>query len=123
MDQSYGQKEKLKAKKEIEQLFSEGKSLNKFPIRLIYKKTSVENDPKIKAAVSVSKRNFKKAVDRNYIKRLLREGFRKNKTLITTKTSDSFSFIFLYTDKKKPNSLLIESKIKDLLQKFIKKEL
>jgi len=87
MKPTFGTREKLKSKAQIELLFAEGKSISKYPIRLIYKKTTIEKEVPIKAAVSVSKRNFKKAVDRNHIKRLLRESYRKNKYLVLNNTT------------------------------------
>ncbi|WP_317045208.1 ribonuclease P protein component [Formosa algae] len=79
MKHTYGKTEKLKSKITIEKLFTEGKSVSAYPLRLVYLKTSFEDNVTIKAGVSVSKRNFKLAVDRNRIKRLLREAYRLNK--------------------------------------------
>jgi len=73
MNASYPKKEKLKSEKLISKLFLEGKSVSAYPLRMVYLKTTFDEAVKIKAGVSVSKRNFKKAVDRNRIKRLLRE--------------------------------------------------
>ncbi|WP_298546934.1 ribonuclease P protein component [uncultured Aquimarina sp.] len=123
MKATFGTNEKLKSKKEIELLFSEGKSIAKYPVRLIYRKTTLEKEAKIQAGVSVSKRNFKKAVDRNRIKRLLRESYRKNKYLVSNNTTHQFAFMFLYTGKEMPDYILIESKIKEIIQKFIAKEI
>jgi len=118
MKATFGTKEKLKTKKEIELLFSEGKSIAKYPVRLIYRKTTFDKDIGIRVAVSVSKRNFKKAADRNRIKRLLRESYRKNKYLVLHNTTHQFTFIFLYTGKEMPNYSIIESKIQEIIQKF-----
>ena len=123
MRQTFGRIEKLKSKKEIEPLFKEGKSIAQYPIRLIYRKTHFEDLVTIKTAVSVSKKNFKKAVARNRIKRLLREGYRKNKYIVTNNTTHQFAFMFLYTGKEMPEYTLVESKIKALLEKFKKQEL
>jgi len=66
--------EHLKSQKQIEQLFQSGTVVKAFPIRAIFEYTDrQEGQAKIQAAVSVSKRNFKRAVDRNRIKRLMRE--------------------------------------------------
>lgn len=118
MRQGFNHIEKLKSKKEIESLFSDGSSISQFPIRLIYKKTKFNDPILIKAAVSVSKRNFKKAVHRNRIKRLLREGYRKNKYIVIDNTTHHFTFMFLYTGKEMPAYDLVETKIKALLEKF-----
>ena len=70
--------EKLKSQKAIEQLFAEGKSVSAYPLRMVY----LDNQSQLKVGVSVSKRNFKLAVHRNRVKRLLREGYRLNKNLL-----------------------------------------
>ncbi|QKX04673.1 ribonuclease P protein component [Aquimarina sp. TRL1] len=123
MSVTFGKKEKLKSKKEITLLFSEGKSVSAYPIRLIYSKKSQKDLPLIKAGVSVGKRNFKRAVDRNHIKRLLRESYRKNKYLVTEKNTDYFSFLFLYTGKEIPDYAFLESKMKKVLLKFVEQEM
>lgn len=77
----YATHEKLKQKKEISFLFEKGKWRSCGRLRIIYvKDDSILNQ---KVGVSVSKRNFKKAVDRNRIKRLLREAYRLNKNVFT----------------------------------------
>ncbi|KAA1247289.1 ribonuclease P protein component [Aquimarina sp. RZ0] len=119
---TFTKKEKLKSKKEIDLLFSEGKTIAQYPIRLIYRKITSDTEVDIKTAVSVSKRNFKKAVDRNHIKRLLRESYRKNKYIVPH-TTHQFSFMFLYTGKEIPDYILVASKMKRILQKFVKQEI
>ena len=111
-------KERLKSKKEIDLLFAEGKSIAKYPIRLVYRKADFRDDVGIKAGVSVSKRHFKKAVHRNRIKRLMRESYRKNKYLVNH-TTHQFAFMFLYSGKELPEYNFVESKVKLVLQKFV----
>ncbi len=122
MKATFNKKERLKSKKEIELLFSEGKSISKYPVRLVYRKSNFEERIKIRTGVSVSKRNFKKAVDRNCIKRLMRESYRKNKYIVPN-TTHQFTFMFLFSGKEMPEYSLIESKIKGILQKFVEQEI
>lgn len=122
MKATFNKKERLKSKKEIELLFSEGKSISKYPVRLVYRKSTFEENIKIRTGVSASKRNFKKAVDRNCIKRLMRESYRKNKYIVPN-TTHQFTFMFLFLGKEIPEYSLIESKIKGILQKFVEQEI
>ena len=75
---TYGKDEKLKSRKVIESLFSNGHSFTVYPLKVLYK---IETDKEgiLQAGVAVSTRQFKKAVDRNRIKRLMRESYRIQK--------------------------------------------
>ncbi|WP_323787482.1 ribonuclease P protein component [Psychroserpens sp.] len=121
MSFSYSKKEKLKSQKLIEQLFSEGKSVSAFPLRMVYLKTEFEDGVQFKTGVSVSKRNFKNAVDRNRIKRLLREAYRLNKTIYFNNILGSYAFMILYISKDGTDFDSIETKMKQLLDTFSKK--
>ena len=126
MNQSLNKIEKLKSAKEISLIFQEGKSISAFPVRMFYRKAQFLNTDStiIKAAFSVSKKHFKKAVDRNRIKRLLRENYRKNKYIAyNNTTSHQYAIIFLYTGKEMPDHNLIQNKIKKLLSSFMEREL
>lgn len=79
----FGRKEKLKGRKLIEELFSSGKSFPVFPLRIIYRFLPA-TDGGLQIGVSASKRNFKKAVDRNRLKRLMREAYRLQKQELTS---------------------------------------
>ncbi|MEI9807213.1 MAG: ribonuclease P protein component [Bacteroidota bacterium] len=71
-----GRNERLKSRKSIEQLFSEGKKLMVAPYRVLYMLTTGGGEPSLLFSAGVSAKNFKKAVDRNRIKRLSREAWR-----------------------------------------------
>ena len=103
----FGKAEKLKSRKVVEELFARGKSLNVFPIRISYKFLPLPADEKtvLQVGVSVSKRNFKRAVDRNRIKRLLRETYRlqKRELIEVLKVQRRIGYVFfIYTDKQMP---------------------
>ena len=103
----FGKAEKLKSRKVVEELFARGKSLNVFPIRIFYKFLPLPADEKtvLQVGVSVSKRNFKRAVDRNRIKRLLRETYRlqKRELIEVLKVQRRIGYVFfIYTDKQMP---------------------
>ena len=118
---SYPRNEKLKGQKLIEKLFTEGKSISAFPLRLVYLKTDFEDNTKFKTGVSVSKRNFKNAVDRNRIKRLLREAYRLNKSMYFNNILSSYALMILYIGKDGTDFESIELKMKVLLDAFAKK--
>ena len=121
-DVSFPKKEKLTNKKVFEALFTEGKNLSEFPIKLIYLNTNSKEEIPIKVAVVAPKRRFKTAVDRNHIKRLLREAYRLNKPLIFNNIEGNFAFIFLYLGKKTPSFDEVDAAMKKLLEAFVKKE-
>ena len=118
MDFSYPKNEKLKSRKTIDSLFTEGKSVSKYPLRLVFTPLK-ESDEKLKFGVSVSKKHFKKAVDRNYFKRVLRECYRLNKNLIIEKLDRPFAIMFFYQTKERLSYAEINEKTIQLFGKFI----
>ncbi|WP_203256587.1 ribonuclease P protein component [Hyunsoonleella ulvae] len=116
---TYSKQEKLKSKKLIEQLFAEGQSVSAFPLRLVYLGTTFDDAVIAKTGVSVSKRHFKKAVDRNRIKRLLREAYRLNKASFFNNLSTQYAFMILYIGKEKPTYTQVENSMKRLFDKFL----
>jgi len=123
MNTRYGTLEKLKEKKKIDALFERGTSFTQFPIRVIYQKIPFEtsNDWSSKIGVSVSKRNFKKAVNRNKIKRLLREGYRKNKYLVDQDLGHAYIAMLLYIGKEMPTYESMHSTVQLVLKKLNRK--
>lgn len=116
MSEHFPKNEKLKSKKHFDQLFSEGKSVNAFPVKLVF--VPIENASTHKTGVSVPKRKFKKAVDRNKLKRLMREAFRKNKYLINN-TEQKYALLFIYLGKEIATYSEIFSAVEKLLHKFV----
>lgn len=99
---SFPKREKLKHKKLFAQLFEQGQSKYKFPIRMLWIKVDppISNVP-ILCAVSVPKRLFPKAIQRNRIKRQLREAYRLNKPSCIDKNLDSqYALLFIFTSKE-----------------------
>ncbi len=119
MQFTYPKAEKLKSKITIDSLFSIGKSVSKYPLRLVYVPIELEKDEKIKFGVSVSKKYFKKAVDRNYFKRVLRETYRLNKHLLIDNFDQPYAIMFFYQTKDKLTYQEIEFKTIQLFEKFI----
>lgn len=120
MSFSYPKHEKLKSQKQLDLLFSEGKTVSKYPLRLVYVPVELENEEKIKFGVSVSKKHFKLAVDRNYYKRLLRECYRLNKHLVLENLDKPFAIMFFYQTKEALPFEEMNKKTVLLFEKFIK---
>jgi len=117
MDFSYPKNEKLKSRKTIDLLFSEGKSVSKYPLRLVFTPID-EVDEKLKFGVSVSKKYFKKAVDRNYFKRVLRECYRLNKHLLLEVMEKPYAIMFFYQTSERLSYQEINEKTVLLFEKF-----
>jgi ribonuclease P protein component len=120
MDASYPTAEKLKSKKIIDRLFSEGQTVGKYPLRLVYAPYDFEENVPLKMGVSVSKKHFKNAVDRNYFKRVLRECYRKNKSILADGLDAKYCFMFFYQTKEKLSYQEINEKTIRLFEKFVK---
>jgi ribonuclease P protein component len=109
--------ERLSSQKQIQALFSNGKSFNSppFAIRYLELAEAGQNDHQI--LVSVSKRNFKHAVDRNRIKRQIREAYRLNKHLLT-ELSNKYAIAYIYTFKKMIAYKDLENKLIESLSRL-----
>ena len=94
-----GREERLKSRKLIGKLYEEGKSIKVFPLRMVYLQTEHTSNYPAQVGVSVPKRNFKRAVDRNRIKRLLRESYRKEKHTVYSEANKPFVFMISYLAK------------------------
>jgi ribonuclease P protein component len=77
------------------------------------------SDQKIKMGVSVSKKNFKHAVDRNYFKRVLRETYRLNKHVLIDHLDKPYAFMFFYQTKDRLSYEEIHTKTIQLFEKFV----
>lgn len=118
MRQTLPHNEKLKSKKLIEQLFAEGHSITVFPIKLVYLKVDHLGKSRAQVGFSVAKRKMSKATDRNAVKRLLRECYRKHKHLVNDQLEEKYIFMLLYLDENKEKYVVLEGKMIALLQKF-----
>lgn len=119
-----GKNERLKSRKQIEQLFSNGKSFNSSSFRVYYlfsKPNTHDSKLTTQFGVGVSGKNFKKAVDRNRIKRLTREAYRLQKLGLQQKLKEKnllLNIFFIYTDKELPDFNLVKGKLAVALKKL-----
>lgn len=115
--------ERLTSRKAIEELVSGGKAISIQPFRLTWINTPLQSEFPAQIAFSVPKRFFKKAVDRNRMKRLMRESYRKNKADIyplLTERNMQCALLLYYSGKKIISYSETEDKIKLILQRFAK---
>ena len=117
-----GKHERLKSRKQIEKLFAEGKSFVVNPYRIYFiVDNSLTMVNGLQFGVGVSNKNFKKAVDRNRIKRLTREAWRlqKNELKELVKTQGKqLNVFFIYTGKDLPDFKTIKDKVAVALKKL-----
>lgn len=117
-----GREERLKSRKKISALFAAGKVIPLPPFRLLYQ---IHPElPALQMGVAVSTRNFKKAVDRNRIKRLIREAYRLQKNELKNSLEQQqrgLSLFIIYTGKALPDYALVFEKTGKLLDALMKK--
>ncbi len=124
---TFSKQERLSSVKDIETLFKKGKSLFVFPLKVIFISSKTQQHTKEKEIISsprllisVSKRNFKRAVDRNRIKRQIREGYRLQKSEFDLSHIDTFAFVCVA--KEHLDSAFLHKRIKRLLQMLEKEK-
>lgn len=121
MKLTFKKAEKLTSRKIIDSIFAEGSTLKNFPLILKYAAVEFRDQEPLKVVMSVPKRRVKNAVDRNRIKRLMREAYRQNRTEFKAKMiaeEKSLALFFIYTGKENPNFTAIEEKIKVILKEL-----
>jgi len=128
---TYQKTDKLKSRKQTQHLFSTGQAINVFPIRLIYTIEPIESTAAnlsltsiLQAGVGAPSRTFRKAVQRNRVKRLLREAYRLEKpNFISQAALDNkrVNLFFLYTDALVLTQVDIQGKLKEALSILVTK--
>src|SRR5699024_10259205 len=110
--------ERLRSKTSIDKLFKEGKGFVKFPIKMQY---MPHDRPLHQVAFTAPKRNFKRAVDRNRIKRLMREAYRINKHILYDKKLSPHAIFFIYIGREMPTYADLEKRMKQCLKELSQK--
>lgn len=120
--------DRLKSRKSIERLFREGKSFSVYPFKIFYlvgpsATSATPGSPSLQAGFGASSRLFRKAVDRNRIKRLSREAWRLQRHPLSDHLRQKgriMAVFILYTGKQLPELPLVTQKIGVALQKLLK---
>ena len=121
--QTFKKEERLRDKKSINELFEKGSGFYIAPFKVVWIETTIENEFPARILITVSHRNFKKAVDRNRIKRIIREAYRKNKSILYERLNGSakkIAFMLIYTREIIIPYKEVEDKIILILQRLAK---
>ncbi|MBR5056326.1 MAG: ribonuclease P protein component [Bacteroidales bacterium] len=111
MDFSLPRKDIIRSKKEVETLLEKGEVLFRYPIKAYWLRDTGAGACRM--MVSVPKRNFKRAVKRNRLKRLVREAFRLNRNMLG---GAEYDFLFVYLGKEICDYGAVESRIREIFR-------
>jgi ribonuclease P protein component len=120
----FKKEERLCSRKQIELLFSSGSSFVLYPFRIVWLRSEEPFPYPAQVAISVPKKKFKRAVDRNRIKRSIREAYRKNKEALLYQSlrenNHYLHFIIIYTGNEIFTAEEVEKKLNLALVRLIK---
>ena len=91
---TFKKEERLSKEKIIQELFDKGSSFYSYPFRVYFMQNQDSASTVHQVLISVSKKNFKKSVDRNLIKRRIREAYRLNKNLLVDQNKLLIAYIY-----------------------------
>ena len=120
MDQSFGKEYKLCSRILIDKLFQEGKRLRFDPFSLAYLIGNHEFKTPFQVLISVPKKQFKRAHDRNFVKRRIREILRKNKSFLDLQQADNNKILLavVYNFNQQLTFAEMEQKLVTALEKL-----
>jgi ribonuclease P protein component len=113
---TFRKEERLHKEKLIQELFETGSSFHFYPFKVLFKRNPDADFPVHQVMITASRKNFKRAVDRNLIKRRVRESFRKNKNLLPL--TPKFLIAYIYTAKEILTFAQIQERLIKTLNRF-----
>ncbi len=118
-------KEHLKSKRVIEQVYANGASVTSFPLRAVFIEQLQEvQEPTAAILINVAKKRFRHAVDRNLVKRRIREAYRTSKHPFIEALENNgkkMAVAIIYVDNKHNSTAFIRKKMTRLLESILTK--
>lgn len=114
---------RLRSRKFIGLLFREGRSVHFPPVKMVYAQVPLE--PSVQAAFSVPSRTFSRAVDRNLLRRRMREAYRLHQSELAglpKRENTGYAMMFIYTSRERLPYAEIEKGIVQVISSMVKKE-
>jgi ribonuclease P protein component len=115
----------MKSRKRIDALFNDARKLQQYPFRLLYvctRKAPADNGAAaVRAGFTASSRNFPRAVDRNVLKRLMRESYRTQKAPLleaALKTGTRIELFLVYTARELTDAAAVKRTVGGLILKL-----
>ncbi len=123
--QCFPKRERLVSRRLIDELFSGSRSMAAFPLRTVYiKKVRAKNEEPVQLLISVPKKRFHHAVDRNRVKRQIREAYRRNRSLLDGMLNDDSQLLLavIWTGNHHVPTAEIERRLVLLMKRIVEKE-
>ena len=118
---TFSKQERLCGGTQVDRLFAQGnRQIAVFPVRLVWLRT---DESEIRVLISAPKRKFHHAVDRNHVKRQIREFYRLNSATLKTVASSKgvgLDLAFLFLDNRIWESSVLDSKLSQALDRLVK---
>jgi ribonuclease P protein component len=118
---TFRKSDRLKGVKSVALLFGDGKSFFSHPFRVVWNYSGTHPGIPSRTGISVPKRVFKRAVDRNRIKRIFRESWRQRKKSLDHRISEhnkEIDIMFIYTGREIPSAGSMDSYLDKVIAKF-----